>query len=453
MRALAAGNGGRACLAALTVVLILGTGLRLDYAWGGRAPVFDAVAYARIARNLDEDRGFTLGSGATQPADNYSPGLPLLVAALYKLSGGIHERLARLVLALIGSLSVLFTYLIGRRLSGPLAGLIGAFAVALYPAMLEYQGMLMSEPLAATLLSGSVLATLWASQQRTAAAWLVAGALFGATAMVRPEYLAVSIVVALAVFVRGGADRWRRSLLQALTLLAAVAVVIAPWTIRNAVDLGRLVPISTGGGQVLFSGTYLPSEGDPQRVGEALLQRDPSLRRELAAEYLPPRATPSLTAVLARVRLEQILTGFAAQREPSLESDQALSRLGREQLLDDIGEKPLEYVGFLATKVGAIWSHGPRAVMRKPVWEALHWTLVVLSLVGLAVLAKRRRWEALMLAAIFLTITAISALLVASPRRVLVMVPLLGALAGVGASYLGARLWRRGQGHPDTGIA
>ena len=34
--------------------------------------------------------------------------------------------------------------------------------VAIYPALLEYQGMLMSEPLAATLLSGGVLAVLWA---------------------------------------------------------------------------------------------------------------------------------------------------------------------------------------------------------------------------------------------------------------------------------------------------
>ena len=34
--------------------------------------------------------------------------------------------------------------------------------MAVYPALLEYQGMLMSEPLAATLLSGAVLAMFWA---------------------------------------------------------------------------------------------------------------------------------------------------------------------------------------------------------------------------------------------------------------------------------------------------
>ncbi len=115
---LAARNGGRIGLAALVAILLLGLGLRVGEAWDGRAPVYDAAAYAAIAANLDEGNGFTVGTGATQPSSNYSPGLPLLAAGIYKLSGG-GERLARVILALIGSLSVLFAYLIGRRLARP----------------------------------------------------------------------------------------------------------------------------------------------------------------------------------------------------------------------------------------------------------------------------------------------------------------------------------------------
>jgi 4-amino-4-deoxy-L-arabinose transferase-like glycosyltransferase len=423
--ALAARNGGRAGIAALAAILLLGLGLRADYAWQGRAPVFDAVAYGRIAQSLDEDRGFTLGPEATQPASNYSPGLPLFAAGLYKLSGGVHERFARIVLALLGALSVLFTYLIGRRLSSPGAGLIGAFAVAIYPAFLEYQGMLMSEPLAAALLSGSVLAILWAADRRNRFAWLLPGALLGATAMVRPEYLAVTFVLALVVFTLHARSNWRLSLAQAAILLAGVAVVLAPWTIRNAVALDRFVPISTGGGQVLFAGTYLPSGGNPERVGQEVVARHPGI--------FDPRD-------VKRLRLEQILAALAAQRYPGLESDKALSRMGRDQLWNDITEEPLEYASFVATKIGAIWSPGPRDVMRRPIWEALHWALVAFGLLGLIVLAKQRRWEALLLAATFLSITAISALLVASPRRVLVMLPLVAALAGVGATWVWAYL-------------
>ena len=102
----------------------------------------------------------------------------------------------------------------------------------------------------------------------------------------------------------------------------------------------------------------------------------------------------------------------------------------REQLWDDVSEEPLEYAGFVAAKVGRIWSHGPRDVMREPVWAALHWALVGFGLLGLGLLAWRRRWEALVLATVFLSITALSALLVASPRRVLVMLPLVAPAPG-----------------------
>jgi hypothetical protein len=429
MKGLAARNGGRLGLAVLAAILLLGLGLRSDYAWEGRASVYDAAAYATIAANLERGEGFTLGRGATQPASNYSPGLPLVAGGLYALTGGVHERFDRLALALIGALSVLFAHLIGRRLYGPVAGLIGAGAVAIYPALLEYQGMLMSEPLAATLLSGAILATLWASDRESRSAWLLPGALLGALALSRPEYLAISFPIAVVVFARGGRDGWRGCLSQAAIMLIGIAVVIAPWTIRNAVALGRFVPISTGGGQVLFSGTYLPSGGDPERVGAEVLERHPGLQR-----HLPPEA-----------RLEQILAALAAQRYPGMESDAALARMGRERLWDDLSERPLEYAGFAGAKVGRIWSHGPRDVMREPLWEALHWALLTLALLGLAVLGWQRRWEALLLGVILISVTATGALLVASPRRVLVTIPLVAALAGTGLVWAATRLRGRAQ--------
>jgi 4-amino-4-deoxy-L-arabinose transferase-like glycosyltransferase len=423
MRGLTARNGGQIGLATLLVILLLGLGLRVDNAWQGRAPVYDATAYATIAANLEPGEGFTLGSGATQSANNYSPGLPLLAGGIYKLTGGVHERFVRLVLALIGSLAVLFAYLIGRRLSGPVAGLIGAAVVAVYPALLEYQGMFMSEPLAASLLSGAVLAMLWAGASGARALsrrWLAPGLVLGALALTRPEYLAISLPIAVVVFARGGRDGWHECLLQAVIMLAGLALVVVPWTIRNEVALGRFVPISTGGGQVLFAGSYMPSGGDPEQVGAEVLERHPELRREL-----PPNP-----------RLEQILAALARQRYPDMESDAALARMGRERLWDNVSEQPVEYAGFVASKLWLIWGHGPRDVMREPVWEGLHWLLVALGLLGLGVLAWRRRWEALLLGVVLFAVTATGALLVASPRRALVTFPVVAALAGVATTWV-----------------
>jgi hypothetical protein len=457
---LAARNGGWIGLGALVAIFLLGLGLRVGEAWDGRAPVYDAQAYAAIARNLDEGNGFTVGAGATQPSSNYSPGLPLFVAGVYEATGGAHERLARVVLAVIGALSVLFAYAIARRLGrlltrpphrpgssevGAAAGerqhlarnppravenspqavwaaLVGALAVAVYPALLEYQGMLMGEPLAAALVSGGVLAALWAWDGGWVR-WLLPGALFGALAMVRPEYLGVAVLVALVIAVRRARDDWRGSLLRAAVFIGAALVVVAPWTIRNASALDRFVPISTGGGQVLYAGTYLPSDGDPEEVGAEVVRENPDLFAPQTAQHL---------------RLEQILARLAHARYPEMESDKALSKMGKEQLWDDVSDHTGEYAGFVATKVGRIWFHPARDVMRGFPWIVLQWALVLFGLLGLAMLAWQRRWEALLLATIFLAITAISALLVASPRRVLVLIPLLAALTATALTWLTA---------------
>ena len=116
------------------------------------------------------------------------------------------------------------------------------------------------------------------------------------------------------MLVKDGRDEWRELAGQALAvLLAGVAMVVAPWTVRNAIALDRFVPISTGGGQVLFAGTYLPSDGDPERVGAEVVERHP--------ELFGPKAVQQL-------RLEQILARLAAQRYPELETDKALSADG-----------------------------------------------------------------------------------------------------------------------------
>ena len=130
------------------------------------------------------------------------------------MRGGVDEETARIVLALLSSLAIVFAFLIGRRLAGPTAGLIAAAAMAVYPALLEYTGMLMTEPLGTALLSGHAAAYLRAREGDAGVAvggdrsWLI-----GALAMVRPEYLLfVGVLPVLALLPwrgdPGGRRRW-----------------------------------------------------------------------------------------------------------------------------------------------------------------------------------------------------------------------------------------------------
>ena len=133
----------------------------------------------------------------------------------------------------------------------------------------------MSEPPAILTLPAAILAFLWASEREDAWPWLVPGLLFGLTAMFRPEYLLVAVAflvfAAIRLYLRrgpatGAARRrprpgrrsWSRS---------------SPGRSATCVVLERLVPISTGSGKALYVGTYLPADGEYQRVKALLYER------------------------------------------------------------------------------------------------------------------------------------------------------------------------------------
>jgi hypothetical protein len=83
-------------------------------------------------------------------------------------------------------------------------------------------------------------------------------------------------------------------------------------------------------------------------------------------------------------------------------------------------------------------------------WWVLHALIVIFGLIGLVVLAIRRRWEAIVVALVALAATALSALLIASPRRVIVILPLIAAFAGVAVTWLMAWL-REHRSRPAVG--
>jgi 4-amino-4-deoxy-L-arabinose transferase-like glycosyltransferase len=436
-----------AVLAILAVLVLGGLGLRVGYAveQPSTSPP-DARAYARIAESLYRDGSFDARppgvAHEVQPSSAYSPGLPLLAAGVYLATGGVHLTLVLVLLAVIGAGAIPLTYLLGRRLAGPPAGLIGAGVVAIYPALLEFQGLLLTEPLAAFLLSASLVAFFWAADSSARRGppwpWLAVGALLGLLALVRPEYLLLALGLPLVWLCREAlrADRRARAAVGVGASILTTMLVLAPWTIHNAVEMHRLVPISTGGGKALYIGTYLDAGGDSVGVREALLDERPALRARLAR-----RGSVDDPDNMA---LERVLDRVAKESYPELETDAALGRLGRERLEDDLTGEPLRFAGMLGSKSYDTWTDAARGVMLDEPWRALQLAVVVLALAGLAILTWRRRLEALVAGLVLICMTGFAALLISSPRRELVVLPLLAALAGAALAELGRAVRARG---------
>jgi 4-amino-4-deoxy-L-arabinose transferase-like glycosyltransferase len=403
---------------ALAVIVLIGLALRVDSALEPLdvRPGTDSAVYASVAEQLYEDQTFAL-PGARSPYD-WSPGAPLFYASIYYATGGVHPSAVRLAVALLGALTIVLVFLIGRRLADPLAGLVGAALFALYPVTIWFTGKLMSEPLATLTLSGAVLSFFWAGDRgRHWAAWAIPGVLLGLTAFARPEYLAFVAVFAVLAFVRGARTvGWRRGFGAAAILAVAFALPIVPWTLHVSSAEGRFVPISTGGGKALFIGTYLPGNG---------LHLD--VKRELLRQFEGRENIPA--SELSRISMTPLLNRVA-EKYPDLERDAALQKIGRENAQTYLTEQPLEFAGMVAGKMWHMW-HGSGAAGRSTYGSIYQFIAVGLGLIGLVLLAVRRRWEFFLLAGLIVGVTVIGGLLLAGTRRNVTLMPLVMALAGM----------------------
>jgi len=436
IRALPARYGKRT-LIALALIAVVGLGARAYVVVNPVAhPADDSRAYYALAKALYEEGSF--GGPDFRDASDWSPGAPLLYAASFYATGGAREGTARIVEALLGVAAILVVFALANRLGGAVAGLLAAFAVAIYPPFIHSTGELMSEPPAIFTLPAAVLAFLWAGEQERLRAWLLPGLLFGLTAMFRPEYLFVgaAFVVLAAIWV-GRARGWRPGLAGAGLLALALALPIVPWTIRNVDVLDRVVPISTGSGKALYVGTFLPADGEYQRVKAILVERYEGRRLDPHSEALE---AVDPTPLFDRV----------AARHPDLPRDSALGKIGKENLSKYLGEDPVGYAAMTARKVGRMWSSGVGEAMSSTVGRGAQILLVALGLAGFALLALRRSWWQLVaLATPIALVTAIGAASLAAPRRNEVLMTLVFPLVALALSRAASALSSSGRWSPE----
>jgi hypothetical protein len=420
---------GRRTLIALAAIVALGLLARAYVVVEPVAhPADDSRAYYALSKALYEEGSY--GGPEFGDSSDWSPGAPLLYAAAFYATGGPREGTARIVEALLGAAAIVVVFLLGRRLGGRGAGLLAAFAVAVYPPFIHSTGELMSEPPAVLTLPAAVLAFLWASEQERLRAWLAPGLLFGLTAMFRPEYLLVGAAFVVLAAIRIGMARgWKPGLAGSALVLFAIALPIVPWTVRNAVVLDRVVPISTGGGKALYVGTFLPADGEYQRVKAILVKR-------YQGRELDPHS-----AALEAVNPTPLFDRVAENRYPDLPRDSALGKIGKQNFSKYFGEDPVGYAAMTVRKVGRMWSSGVGEAMSSTAGRAVQILVVALGLAGFVLLWMRRRWwELVALATPIALVTAVGAASLAAPRRNEVLMTLVFPLAAMTVSRLAAAI-------------
>jgi 4-amino-4-deoxy-L-arabinose transferase-like glycosyltransferase len=183
------------------------------------------------------------------------PGYPMLLAAVYAVAGSEVPPIGRLLGAFLGTLSVALIWLIAVRLWGRRVGMCAATIAAIAPPLVVLSTALVSEALFVPIVLAAVAAAIEARRAERPVRWIVAtGILVGAAALTRTNGLILLLPFSLAV--APARSRWRlRALPPPAAVIVIAAVVIAPWTIRNAVVFHRFIPLSTEIGYTL-AGTY-----------------------------------------------------------------------------------------------------------------------------------------------------------------------------------------------------
>jgi len=240
--------------------------------------VNDAGTYNRLAsmmaRTGDYDTGSAPDSGAggsRGPTAYFPPGYPYSLAAVDLLTGHQSggktavppERIGQ---AVLGTVSVGLIGLVGSEAFGATTGLVAIALAALYPVLIESSGTLVAENLLLVFELAAVWAALRARRARRAAGaygWIAATGVFTGAATLAHQnaiLLVAALAFAAAAAARPGPNRTRprlRALAPPTLLIIMTCATIAPWTIRNAIELHHLVPVSDESGITLV-GTYNP---------------------------------------------------------------------------------------------------------------------------------------------------------------------------------------------------
>ena len=264
----------------------------------------DSVWYDTTARHLADGDGYVFDPTVWVAADGsriypdeqelsptalWPPGYPLTLAVVYALTGD-SVAAGQLLNVLFGAATAGLVFLIARRLFDLTAAVFAGLCIAVLPSHVLFTTVLLSETyfgfLLASVLAIAVFGVL-APGARVSGVWPLVvvfglGALTAFAGFVRGEFLAYGGVLALLVL-----WRYRRQAALPLgTLAGGAAMIVVPWTVRNAITMDELIVGTTGAGRVMYQGHNPETDGGPSLIATGQLEAQFSdlPRKELELE-------------------------------------------------------------------------------------------------------------------------------------------------------------------------
>jgi 4-amino-4-deoxy-L-arabinose transferase-like glycosyltransferase len=206
----------------------------------------DTSFYEFTAASLAHGAGYT--GLEFQPTAGWPPGFPFGVSLLYRAFGD-HLGLALAMNVVLSAATVVLVYLVVDRVMGRREARVAGGLLAILPGPLYMTGLFLSETTFIFVLVG-FLALLVFLPDRP---WkpVALGVALGLAALTRGEGF-LMLAIPLAAW-WGHLDR-RAWLRRGAVVVGVMLLTVAPWTIRNAVQLHAFIPVSNNANWTLASG-------------------------------------------------------------------------------------------------------------------------------------------------------------------------------------------------------
>jgi 4-amino-4-deoxy-L-arabinose transferase-like glycosyltransferase len=236
----------------LTVITVLGAVWRLGYLLAVKIddPLLlnDSLYYSMQAGRNSEGDWFR--EALTElPGAEHGP-LTSLYLTPWSFFADDLVASQRFATTVLGIATVAVIGLVGRRLAGPLVGLVAAGIAAVYPNLWINDSLVMSESLACLIVAVALLVALDFDRRPGLGRAVALGVLAGLGALTRSEMALFAIGFAALAWYRAAGHP--RRVLMPILVLVATAVTVAPWSLYNLARFERPVLLSTNDGTTLL---------------------------------------------------------------------------------------------------------------------------------------------------------------------------------------------------------
>lgn len=260
----------------IVILLALGVAFRLLLIWTTTSPTdplnrlypgyTDGGEYMDNARSVVEDGIYGY---AGRPSAFRPPAYPFLIALTWWLCGETLTPIRIVQVGLFVMMTMIYTWVVTKHF-GRAAGILTAGALTLYPLLAFLVTEVATESLSMALASALFALTFGLVERgvgvrrRTGMAF-VAGLMCGVGTLTRPNMYFVFLLL-MGMIALGGLWRregWYAWMAPALGLALGTYLVLSPWMIRNARQIGAPV-IATNLNYNFFRGTFDLIEGVPK---------------------------------------------------------------------------------------------------------------------------------------------------------------------------------------------